>query len=304
LAALAVVWVLALVGFSTLIFVQERSPTKSHSLLASSAEEIEKLQKHVKELQSNINAISAKYDRLQRANKDNINNQKLRGVAAAAGGGGGGAPVIQANAKVQQPPQQPPAEAEEKEAPPPVYDSDTSPVPLVDPTVLTKMDIPFTGKTEKICPNRHDGDKEIIDRTIVWKEAKMGHPRILCLSYTLSKAHDNAVKNVRETWGRRCDGYIAMSDKTDRQIPSIDIKHEGAESYDNMWQKSRSIWLYVHKHHLHDFDYFIIGGDDLFVIMENLRKYLASDEIVVASEGGKQPLFLGRRFLPPKEKVS
>lgn len=54
------------------------------------------------------------------------------------------------------------------------------------------------------------------------------------------------------------------------------------------------------------YDYFHIGGDDLYLIVENLRLYLESEEIQLASNGGQFlpngnedvqiPLFLGRRF--------
>ena len=54
------------------------------------------------------------------------------------------------------------------------------------------------------------------------------------------------------------------------------------------------------------YDYFHIGGDDLYLIVENLRLYLESEEIRLASNGGhtlpdgtensQTPLFMGRRF--------
>lgn len=50
------------------------------------------------------------------------------------------------------------------------------------------------------------------------------------------------------------------------------IKHEGPETYSNMWQKVRAIWKYISFHYKDDFDWFVLGGDDLFVIVENLRK--------------------------------
>lgn len=50
------------------------------------------------------------------------------------------------------------------------------------------------------------------------------------------------------------------------------IKHEGPEEYSNMWQKSRAIWKYINFHYRNDFDWFVLGGDDLFLIVENLRK--------------------------------
>lgn len=180
------------------------------------------------------------------------------------------------------------------------YDSDTSPVPLVDPTTLARNPPPFQhDDMEQLCAHTDDGDEAVLARVDVWPDAERGKPRILCFSYTLSEAHDTAVKSLRMTWAQRCDGYLAMSNLTDPSIPSIDIKHKGPEAYDNMWQKIRSIWLYLHKHHLDDFDYFVSGGDDLFVVVENLRKYLLSEEILTATAGGTEPIFLGRPFRPP-----
>ena len=39
----------------------------------------------------------------------------------------------------------------------------------------------------------------------------------------------------------------------------------------------------------------VYGGDDYWVIMENLRAYLASEEVQALSDGGRKPLYLGRR---------
>lgn len=47
-----------------------------------------------------------------------------------------------------------------------------------------------------------------------------------------------------------------------------------------MWQKTRSIWKYIHHYYLEDYDWFLLGGDDMYYIMENLWYYLLSDEIL------------------------
>lgn len=64
------------------------------------------------------------------------------------------------------------------------------------------------------------------------------------------------------------------------------------ERYANIWQKVRSIWKYIHHNYINDFDYFLIGGDDMYYIMENLYAYLNSEEIVSlkAKEEGKTEL--------------
>lgn len=64
----------------------------------------------------------------------------------------------------------------------------------------------------------------------------------------------------------------------------------------------------MYDNYYNKYDWFHIGGDDLFLIVENLRLYIESEEIVTASNGGiylpskehppivQTPLFLGRRF--------
>jgi glycoprotein-N-acetylgalactosamine 3-beta-galactosyltransferase len=73
-----------------------------------------------------------------------------------------------------------------------------------------------------------------------------------------------------------------------------------------MWQKVRSIWSYVYDHYYEKYNWFHIGGDDMYVIVDNLRLYLGSEEILTAANGGEYlpdgtevaqvPLYLGRRY--------
>lgn len=56
-----------------------------------------------------------------------------------------------------------------------------------------------------------------------------------------------------------------------------------------MWQKVRSIWAFIYDHYYNDFDWFHLGGDDVWMIMENFRAYLESDEIRAAANGGRLP---------------
>ena len=128
--------------------------------------------------------------------------------------------------------------------------------------------------------------------------------RIFCGIYTYDRNHKTNVRATRDTWAKRCDGFLAFSTLSDPSIPAINILHEGPEEYDNMWQKSRSIWRYVYTHLVDEFDFFLLGGDDMFYMVENLRKYLASEEITERREDAQTSgLFLGRRFFPPKQEV-
>ena len=41
------------------------------------------------------------------------------------------------------------------------------------------------------------------------------------------------------------------------------------------WQKVRSILKFVGTHYLEDFDFFHVGGEDMHVLPQNLRYFLA-----------------------------
>merc|ERR1712078_648159 len=60
-------------------------------------------------------------------------------------------------------------------------------------------------------------------------------------------------------------------------------------AYMNMWQKLRSIWAYVHEHYATDYDFFFAGGEDLYVLPQNLRDFLTGRD-------PSSPQLLGRRF--------
>lgn len=116
---------------------------------------------------------------------------------------------------------------------------------------------------------------------------------ILCAIYTYEKKHPQ-LKSVAETWGWRCDGFFAASTKTvddpsQDGYGAIHLPHEGPESYDNMWQKTRSILSYMHDNYLEDYDYFYLSGDDTHLIVENLRNVLDS-----MSVDPNTPLYLGQ----------
>ena len=79
------------------------------------------------------------------------------------------------------------------------------------------------------------------------------------------------------------------------------IKHEGPEEYNNMWQKSRAIWKYINFHYIDDFDWFVLGGDDVFVIVENLRKVGWGCAVQACQPFGRQRPTVGNAHFVPCE---
>lgn len=187
-----------------------------------------------------------------------------------------------------------------------------------DPTFLKKNPRTFSPSPEEIECNKNDGNKKMLTQKVFVDTAAHqaaermaeahGKPRakIFCLVYTVAENHDR-INPILETWGSKCDGLMIASTETDRNLGTVNIPHEGNEEYNNIWQKVRSMWSYIYDNYYSDYDWFHIGGDDLYLIVENLRLFLESDEIKLAANGGeffpygnetKQlPLFLGRRFM-------
>lgn len=173
------------------------------------------------------------------------------------------------------------------------YHDGLLPDPLVDANQGTR------------CEMRGRPNGELLDHVHIAPHDPSGprNPKIFCGIYTMQSKHKDNVQATKETWAKKCTGFVAFSTATDPTIPALAIQHEGEESYNNMWQKSKSIWMYIAAHYLDDFDFFVMGGDDMFYLMENLYAYLGSDtiqDLVAQSEYG---VYLGRRFTPPKQKT-
>jgi hypothetical protein len=118
------------------------------------------------------------------------------------------------------------------------------------------------------------------------------------------------VRTQALSWGYKCDGFLAFSNETLSNLGLVDLLHNGLEEYDNMWQKTRSIWAYIHDHYLDDYDYFHLGGDDMYVIVENLRRYLkglplpnTTTSSTTNNNNNNKPLYFGQ-WLPSRNIVA
>ena len=123
--------------------------------------------------------------------------------------------------------------------------------------------------------------------------------KVLCSIYTHRKMRDLARAQAL-TWGHKCDGFLAFSTEMIEELGMLDILHVGDEMYDNMWQKVRSIWAYVHNYYLNDYDFFHLGGDDLYILVENLKQFLGRLHM---STPQATPLFLGQWIKRPGDQV-
>lgn len=98
--------------------------------------------------------------------------------------------------------------------------------------------------------------------------------KVLCMVYTHSGRH-NVLQSIVETYAPYCDGFLAASNLTDPRLGAMHLPHAGPEAYENMWNKVQAMWFYAHENHLFDFNWFHIGGDDMYLIPSNLRRTAA-----------------------------
>lgn len=109
--------------------------------------------------------------------------------------------------------------------------------------------------------------------------------KLFCMVYTHSNRHD-VLQSIVETYAQECDGFLAASNLTDPSLGAFNLPHEGPEVYENMWNKVRAMWTFVHQNYLLAFDWFHIGGDDMFLIPDNLRR-------LCSKYSQKRPYILG-----------
>jgi glycoprotein-N-acetylgalactosamine 3-beta-galactosyltransferase len=128
------------------------------------------------------------------------------------------------------------------------------------------------------------------------------YPRVFCFVNTISVNKDRA-QAVANTWGQRCDKLVFFSNETDTIYVGKDTAREQAfdvvfidviADHDHLWQKHKASLQYVYDNYRHDYDWFYKADDDAYVVVENLRDYLARPEIVMNYH--RQPMQMGHRF--------
>ena len=127
-------------------------------------------------------------------------------------------------------------------------------------------------------------------------------PRLLVMVYTYRPNHATACRAQYESWGQRVASLRFCSDHNDLSLPVVKLPFDGPESYENLWRKVVAMVRFAQRFLRDEFDWFMLGGDDMYLIPENLLRSLAWAEIAEQDARGL-PLYLGRRFVAPGGRV-
>ncbi|XP_076469046.1 glycoprotein-N-acetylgalactosamine 3-beta-galactosyltransferase 1-like [Babylonia areolata] len=115
--------------------------------------------------------------------------------------------------------------------------------------------------------------------------------RVLCWVPSTFKQLNAKLKAVNETWITRCDGHIFFVEGqwAEGQRPWDVVSLDVPPGYYNLTTKVVTVLLYLHRYHLHDYDWFLKGDDDAYIVMENLR-------YVLDQYNARDPVYLGHLY--------
>ncbi|KAM9198598.1 glycoprotein-N-acetylgalactosamine 3-beta-galactosyltransferase 1-like [Dugong dugon] len=113
--------------------------------------------------------------------------------------------------------------------------------------------------------------------------------KILCWVMTGPQNLEERAKHVKATWTQHCNKVLFMSSEENKDFPTVGLKTQ--EGRHHLSWKTIRAFQYVHDHCLEEADWFMKADDDTYVILDNLRWFLANYD-------PEEPIYFGRRFRP------
>lgn len=111
--------------------------------------------------------------------------------------------------------------------------------------------------------------------------------RILCFLNSRPATHSTRAIHILETWGKHCDKLLFSSTITDVNIGAIGFNVTDTQSH--VWGKVKLMLKYIHRNYLNEYDWFIKGDDEIFLMPENLR-------FLLSAYSPDDPIYFGHKF--------
>ena len=93
--------------------------------------------------------------------------------------------------------------------------------------------------------------------------------------------------HVKKTWGKRCTKLIFFSSTTNDIFPTIGLNV--TEGREHLTAKTMRGFRYVYDNFFGEADWFMKADDDTYVVMENLRYFLSSQDTM-------EPVYFGHHL--------
>ena len=143
---------------------------------------------------------------------------------------------------------------------------------------------------------RRDGPSELASLQHNIARQLMNSSRVLCWVLTGPTTIDTKGAAILKTWGPKCDRLLFMTSEHDKSTLKGKVALPGVgEGRDELINKSKKAWTYVHEHYADQYDWFYKCDDDTYAIVENLKFMLSFLDPA-------QPSILGMKFRPPRHK--
>ena len=111
--------------------------------------------------------------------------------------------------------------------------------------------------------------------------------RVLCWILTAPQFLDHRARQVKDTWGKRCNVILFMSSVKNDSFPTVGLNV--SEGRRHLIAKTMSAFRYVYENYFHEADWFMKADDDTYVIVENLRYFLSGED-------PDEPVYFGQHF--------
>ncbi len=104
--------------------------------------------------------------------------------------------------------------------------------------------------------------------------------KLFCAVYTITD-NTNNTNVIGETWGKKCDGMLYASDVSNAETGHMHLPSASRHGfkYSSLIQRMRTIFAYLYDNFLDDYDFFHFSGDDTYLLIENMKEFLASDKV-------------------------
>nr|KAG5692611.1 hypothetical protein BaRGS_030039 [Batillaria attramentaria] len=113
--------------------------------------------------------------------------------------------------------------------------------------------------------------------------------RVLCWIQSTEKQLNSKVRAVNDTWVKRCDGHVFFVDTQHHNASSDVIELGVKDGRGHLTEKSVAALAYVYEKYGKDYDWFLKGDDDAYVVLENLK-------FLLSHYNPNTPVYLGHLY--------